>query len=724
MRVIACDFESPYSKEFSVVDLGYWKYARDPRCVPYLISVCDGKESWAGEPQHFNFQSLEGAYLVSHNKAFDEELSIAAKERGLFEIPGLKPEGNDHWQCTLNLSSYLYNVRSLKDACRIGLGITVSKDIRDRAKGKTVEDMKREGWFDQMLEYGRQDAERCWKLWDKHSHKWPEFERRLANLTIDQGRHGIRIDVSALNQGMDLLRTVIFHAVQNLPWVARGRKEGSPIGVAEECRLNGIPCPPVKAHYAEAAQEWEDTYAPKFKFVLALRNLRKARKTLATLETIKLRLRDDETIAFSLKYAGAHTLRFAGDSGVNLQNLNKESLFIDTEYAFVLDKKACRLCADEFDKNHAGTASVGQLSSGVKFFDIRGLIIARPGMKLAPVDLSQIEPRVLNHLAGNHTLLEKIRQGLAIYSAHAEETMGWKGGDLKTQDKKLYALAKARCLGLGYGCSWEKFIVVAQVMAGVDITEGDEEFALKAAVDGKIYTRWKTGVAKEPWQYEDTAVDAFEVPALSGVPGAGSEQRVVFVRQQRKRKGEVEEFVGPLPVYGMRSRVTVEDYRKSNPKITALWKILDEDLRNSEGRDMEIEGPHGGKLTYRNVRKEYRKAINQETGEEYKRSVYTVEIGGRRYSTYGASLTENTIQWLSRMAFVERMVDLHDRLKAEDPRQGVLFTVHDEAVPEILDPVDPKAKAKEIEGVMSITPSWLEGCPLAAEAKITSVYVK
>ena len=302
MKPIALDFETPYGKDFSVVDLGYDRYARDARCIPYLVAVSDGSENWAGRPSEFNFESLRGRDLVSHNSAFDEEISLGAAERELFTVPGLSRDGMSHWHCTLNMSSYLWNVRSLKDAAAIGLGIDISKGVRDRAKDKTPEDMVAEGWWGEMVKYGMEDAQNCWHLWDRHSHKFPEMERRLSRLTIDQGRHGVRIDAEALETAIKLLERVIFAAGQNLPWVIRGRAPASPIGIAEECKLNGIPPPPVKARDPEAAQDWEDEYAPRFKFVHALKNLRKAKKTLATLQTIQLRIRADGTVAFSLKY--------------------------------------------------------------------------------------------------------------------------------------------------------------------------------------------------------------------------------------------------------------------------------------------------------------------------------------------------------------------------------------------------------------------------------------
>lgn len=726
---LSIDFETPYGADFSVVDLGYWKYAYDPRCVPYLISVCDGTESWAGEPKDFNFESLRGRELVSHNSAFDEAIALGAQERGLFEVPGLSVEGMTHWFCTLNMASYLWNVRSLKDAAKHGLGIDISKDVRDRSKDKSVDDIKREGFWEDMLAYGRSDAQNCWQLWDRHSAKWPELERRLSRQTIDQGRYGVRIDVAALEQGIAHLQKVIFTATANLPWIVRGRKPASPIGIAEECRIVGIPAPPIKAHHPEAAQEWEDEFAPKFKFVLALKNIRKAKKTLATLETIKLRLRDDETVAFSLKYCGAATLRWSGDSGWNLQNMNKEPLFIDAEHSFIFDFKATRPLCEEFDKEHAGHRATGSLKNGTTFFDFRGLIVARPGMKLAPVDLAQIEPRVLNWLAGNHKLLKMVAEGLAIYEAHARDTMGWAGGELKTEAKATYQLAKIRVLALGYGSGWEKLITIAASPAFgcIDLTEGDEEFAKAASVDGIIYTRWPGVVVDKPWLYDHEAafahgVEEIEWPLQAPLPSGG--QLCVFVKATRKKFGVPQPVLKCFPVRGMRARTTVDEFRRTNPLTMGLHQQLQEALEAAVGGDLVLEGPHGGVLTYRNVQQERRKKKDKETGEEYLKTVYTAQIGGFREILYGALLCENLVQWISRMVFAERQLELDDELRLAGPDNRVLFTVHDEAVAEIsIELVSVEIKAG-IETTMSQTPSWLPGCPLAAEGKIVDRYLK
>ena len=76
-----------------------------------------------------------------------------------------------------------------------------------------------------------------------------------------------------------------------------------------------------------------------------------------------------------LRYAGAHTTRWSGGDGVNWQNFKRGS-------------------------------------------DIRRAIMAPEGYLLAPIDLSQIECRVLCWLAGQEDYVEKFRQGIDPYIRH------------------------------------------------------------------------------------------------------------------------------------------------------------------------------------------------------------------------------------------------------------------------------------------------------------------
>lgn len=331
MRIIGFDTETYYDNDISVVTLGAWKYARHPMAGCYMISVSDGEEHWAGEPKDFNFASLDGQIVVSHNRAFDEEIYLGHHERGLW--PKISPA---EWHCTADMSSYLCNRRSLADASEFLLGETPSKTMRNYMKGRTWADAQADGKAEQLLEYARTDARLCQQLFAKHGHRWPEWERRLSDLTIKQGRTGVRLDVEKLEEGKLLLERVVLASQDLLPWVTRdGKKPASRPAMVEECRRMGIPPPPVKAHDPDGNEDWEEEWSPKVPWVKALKDLRKAKKTLATINTMLLRKRDDGTMAFSLKYWGAHTGRWSGDGGVNFQNFARNPLKISDQYQII-----------------------------------------------------------------------------------------------------------------------------------------------------------------------------------------------------------------------------------------------------------------------------------------------------------------------------------------------------------------------------------------------------
>jgi DNA polymerase len=279
-------------------------------------------------------------------------------------------------------------------------------------------------------------------------------------------------------------------------------------------------------------------------------------------------------------------------------------------------------------------------------------------------DLSQIEPRVLAWLCGDQAMLQLLGSGLGPYEAHAISTMGWKAGSippLKKANSKMYALAKARVLALGYGAGWEKFIKMAMTLAGLDITEDDPEWI------------------EEPHP-------------LTGV--------------LQKKSG-----------FGKRSREIVKEFREQNPLIAGqdgIWKRLDSMFKRSVGEDFTMTLPSGRKMVYTKVRCEKRLKPNHETKKPEWQDVYTAEVGGKRYQNYGGKLTENITQAVARDVFGEHLIAM------EDNGWTNLFSVHDEAVLE----VDQDVSAKDVEHTMSKCPEWLKGCPIAAEAKEVEFYCK
>lgn len=170
----------------------------------------------------------------------------------------------------------------------------------------------------------------------------------------------------------------------------------------------------------------------------------------------------------------------------------------------------------------------------------------------------------------------------------------------------------SNCLGLGYGCGWEKFITVAKLLAGLDLTEHDAEAAERLSVDG-------IGLV---------------------VPAKENGELVPHFRRLDWRGQIVLE-----KVYGCYSREVVADFRAKNPLIVALWNRMNDALEQAANKeeDLVVDLPSGRSLVYRKVKREYRTFKDKETGESQRRTVFTAEADGARKMHYGARVVENCL---------------------------------------------------------------------------------
>jgi hypothetical protein len=203
-------------------------------------------------------------------------------------------------------------------------------------------------------------------------------------------------------------------------------------------------------------------------------------------------------------------------------------------------------------------------------------------------------------------------------------------------------------------------------MAGLDITTGDPEFEQKKTRDGDLC-----------WNVDGSPL------MISG--------------------------------YGQNSRRIVKEFRDSNPGITGLWRNLDDAFKAAVGGNFVMTLPSGRKMTYHNVTNEWRMTVDED-GKTIRKLVFMADVGGRRTVLYGGLLCENLVQAAARDVFAGMCLELPTYV----PRLEVLFTVHDEAVCE----VEPHVTAAQVQGVMSITPEWLKGCPVTAEAHEVLFYGK
>ena len=419
--VVAIDTETYYDKEYGLQELGTYSYITDRRFDPYLVSVVARDLEYVGPLKDCPWDKITNRPWVAHNMSFDAQVLIEAQKRGM--IPDwVEPAALD---CTADLAVFLKAPRNLAGAVRELFGETMEKETRDLMKGKTWQDAVDAGLKDQLVLYALNDSRFCYRLARDFGKQWLEQEIRISRLNRKAGSIGIHVNLKAVRDAIRSLQHSIYIAGDSIPWEWGGPKQNkTPLSLdkaREQCRVDGIPCPTTFKEDSEEASDWEERYADKHPWIKAIRHWRKANRVLKLLKSIEARTRPDGTMPYLIKYFGAHTGRFSGGDGVNMQNLPKYPF----EQTSILE---------------------GEDESYLREIDVRPMFIAPPGGTLFIADLSQIEARVILHLAGDKRQLQAIREGFNVYEAHARTTMGWSGGPLKAERPDLYALAKARCL--------------------------------------------------------------------------------------------------------------------------------------------------------------------------------------------------------------------------------------------------------------------------------------
>jgi hypothetical protein len=405
MNIYAIDFETYYDKEYSVVDLGYWHYTHHERFNAYMVSIVgdDGNE-YAGDPKEFDWGCIHDTVWLSHNANFDAAVFERLKELGIVPAHVAPRE----WHDTADLVTYLGYPRSLKEAMAAIYKIEVNKSTRDNMTGKSWESMTPE-FKQEVTEYALKDSRACVKLWADLSDAWPKHERELSRQTRTMCTNGLPIDLEGCEADIRALELKLWQARKLIPWADNeDAKVLSPKALAEECRKHGIRAPKSMAQDSPDFDLWKEEFSEKYPFAQAMSDYRRINAILLKFKTMRLRTRPNGHMGFGLKYFGAHTGRWSGDTGFNVQNTPR---------------------ADLFEVN------------------LRKRIVAPNGKTLVVCDLSNIEPRCMAILANDTEMLNALQSGIDVYEAHARATLGYTDSrPLKEGDPLLRQVSKVRCL--------------------------------------------------------------------------------------------------------------------------------------------------------------------------------------------------------------------------------------------------------------------------------------
>ena len=220
----ALDYETEYDDDYSVTQMGAINYAMDPRFCCYCVSIaCSDGRTFSGKPMDAPWEWLHGATVIAANVLFEQSVSYRLKLDGIFPADVEPAE----WQDVLDLCAYLCfsRRRGLKFVAKAGLGITVSKDPRTKAKGVTAEEFwSNDVMWEEICDYCLEDSMIALALWMKYEDRWPAIEREVARITRQGAITGIYLDMPALTDARGILQAKIDECKADMPWVQRGEK--------------------------------------------------------------------------------------------------------------------------------------------------------------------------------------------------------------------------------------------------------------------------------------------------------------------------------------------------------------------------------------------------------------------------------------------------------------------------------------------------------------------
>ena len=423
MKLCALDFESWVDNECSLKKLPLDAYIRHPAWHVYMISVWDEKGLVHVGAPTAEARALLSGYdgYIAHNISFERAV--------LRRLDWTECLEGKTWVDTADLAVYFQVGRSLRWAqtfllpdippkMELNLAAPKEFDAEGFWKGQSADN-------ESIREYCAHDSELSWLLWTRWGHLWPAIERRISQVNAEAGDLGVLIDWPLLAKMKEEASRIAREAKAAIPYTPAL----SLLKLKIQCQKEGI-LPPASTSQANPDfTRWLDDHHERVPWVRQLQRFRKANRFAKIFQTMERMRREDDTIASRLLYYGAElTGRFAGTAGLNFQNFNREAW-------------------NEIDP--------------------RAVIVPRPGYKLAIADLSQIEPRCLNWLAGNMKFFDFVRQYGSVYVAAG---MAWeilKSPDECSGPKKQ--LIKALVLGCGYGAGAITFQRVAKTY-GIELT--------------------------------------------------------------------------------------------------------------------------------------------------------------------------------------------------------------------------------------------------------------
>ena len=426
--MITIDFETYYSREYSLTRLTTEEYVRDPQfqVIGVAVKVNSEPAQWFSGDMQETAEWLaqfdwDNHFVLAHNAIFDAAI--------LTWVFGQKPKA---WLDTLSMARAMFGTTVGGSLAKLvehfGLGVK-GLEVHD-ARGLRREEFP----ADQLAQYGeycKNDVELTYKLYNEMS-SFPTIEKRLIDITIRMFSDPLlELDVDKLESHL----VEVKERKEKLFVEANITKEvlNSSAKFAELLIANNVR-PPIKISPATG----KDTYAfakSDGEFMALLEHPNETVQALVAARVgAKSTLEETRTERFisiarrghiggalrrlpiPLKYYAAHTGRWGGSDKVNLQNLP---------------------------------------SRGTEGGKLKRCIVAPRGHVIIDCDSSQIEARVLAWLAGQNDVLNLFATKQDVYRHMASNIFSVYDINKVTPEQRF--IGKTTVLGAGYGMGGVKF---------------------------------------------------------------------------------------------------------------------------------------------------------------------------------------------------------------------------------------------------------------------------
>jgi DNA polymerase len=480
VNILTIDFETYYSREFSLTKVTTEEYIRSPEfeTIGVAVQVNDGKPEWFSGDAESMHQFLArydwaNSLALAHNAPFDGAI--------LQWVYGLSPKG---WLDTLSMGRALHGTQ-------VGGSLKVLAGYYELgAKGTEIENalgLHRADFSPEQLErygdYCKNDVALTWELFNAMSKGFPPIELRLIDLTVRMFTEPV------LQLDQALLKTHL--------WTERIRKEELLENFAKDDLMSnqkfaevliafGVTPPskisPTTGKETFAFSKTDEAFKallehedPQVQALVAARLGTKS--TIEETRTARfMGIAERGALPVPLRYYAAHTGRWGGDDKLNLQNLQRNSPL----------KKA---------------------------------IIAPDGYMMIDSDSSQIEARTLAWLAEQDDLVEAFDRGEDVYKIMASAIYSKDVSEI-TKDERF--VGKTTILGCGYGMGATKFKLQLKNF-GVQIEEKEAKRIIDTyrATYPKITELWKSAATalKAILQNQQTTLGRGGILKIDGKEG-------------------------------------------------------------------------------------------------------------------------------------------------------------------------------------------------------------